>query len=94
MTRKGLGNFASDSFKTFVDLPHSAIIHESHNLYTPIAFLIIKISMNGIRNFKIRFPNGLVSLQSFGKKEYGKTGHSKIFYFFEAFHDHFEAQFV
>ena len=34
-----------------------------------------------------------ITLQSIGENEYGKTGHSKIFTFFEALVDHFEAQF-
>ena len=44
-----------------------------------------------IRNVKNRFPNGFITLQSMGENEYGKTGHSKIVYFFGALHDHFEA---
>ena len=35
-----------------------------------------------------------ITLQSIGENESGKTGHSKVFYFFEALLDHFEALFV
>ena len=38
-------------------------------------------------------PEDFFMLGSIGENEYGKTGHSKIFYFFEALLDHFEAQF-
>ena len=43
---------------------------------------------------KTVFLTVFITPQSTGENEYGKTGHSKIFYFFEALHDHFEAQFV
>ena len=47
--------------------------------------------MIGNRNFV--FLTVYRTLQSIGENEYGKTGHSNNFYFFEALHDHFEAQF-
>ena len=61
-----------------------------------MACLIIKMFMIGNRNHMLRFPNGFhnTSLQSIGRNEYGKTGHSRIFYCFEALLDRFEAQFM
>ena len=51
--------------------------------------LFIKIFMIGNRDFIFRF----ITLQSIGENEYDKNGSLKDFYFFEALHDHFEAQF-
>ena len=48
--------------------------------------------MIGNLNFIFRFPNGFLTLQSIQKNEYGKTDHSKIFYFLEELHDNFESQ--
>ena len=55
--------------------------------------LIIKIFMIRNRYQFCIFLRVFITLQSIGKNKYGKTGHSKIFYFFEALLDHFEAQF-
>ena len=52
---------------------------------SPVSLSDYQIFMIGITHF---------TLQSIGKNEYGKTGHSKSFYFFEALLDYFEAQFL
>ena len=75
---------------------NSVVSQEPHDFNKPIACLIIKIFMIGITHFENRLPNGFHNTtELLGKTStgYGKIGHSKKFYFFEAFLDHFEAQF-